>query len=394
MDEQNLPVYISDLDLEGLRDLVHSLGLPTYRAGQITRWIYRQGVFDFQRMTDLPAGVRDVLTSRARAHSGEVITRLDGADGTTKFAVVLPDGQVIETVLLAYRFGYSVCVSTQAGCRMGCRFCASTIGGRVRDLTPGEMMTQVLIAHEEALSRPASGRAGSDPDDPDHEGTFVSGTSTRGPLFGVRRVVLMGSGEPFDNYSSVLEFLHRLVHPGLMGLGARRITVSTSGIVPGILDLARSGLGVNLAVSLHAPDDATRTMLMPIARKWPVSEVIGASQEYFRLTGRRVTFEYALIKGVNDSREQAEELARLLSGFPCHVNLIRLNPVAAGKFVPADKYTVEQFAGVLAAHHVAVTVRRQLGIDIDAACGQLRRRFAPVYTGAGTGEDDTGEDNS
>lgn len=209
-------------------------------------------------------------------------------------------------------------------------------------------------------------------------------------LLGIRRVVLMGSGEPFDNYDQVVEFIRRLMDPELLGLGARRITVSTSGVVPGIVKLAHSGLGVNLAVSLHAPDDATRTLLMPVNRKWPVHDVVAASKEYFRLTSRRVTFEYALIKNVNDSKEHAEALAQLLSGFPCHVNLIRLNPVSAGKFEPADKYTVEEFVATLAARQVAVTVRRRLGIEIDAACGQLRRRLVPTFSlgGANGGEDE------
>ena len=369
---------------------MHSLGWPAYRAKQIARWVYGRGIFDFRAMTDLPLEAREVLVARARAHSGEVVTRLHAADGTSKFAIAFPDGQVIETVLLAYRFGYSVCVSTQAGCRMGCRFCASTIGGRARDLTAGEMMTQVLIAHAEALARPANGNAGLDPDDPDSLASLTPDGGTA-DLLGVRRVVLMGSGEPFDNYDQVVDFIRRLMDPEFLGLGARRITVSTSGVVPGILQLAHSGLGVQLAVSLHAPDDDTRTRLMPVNKKWPIREVVAASKEYFQLTGRRVTFEYALIKNVNDSKAHAEALARLLSGFPCHVNVIRLNPVTAGKFEPADKYTVEEFVATLAAWGVAVTVRRRLGIEIDAACGQLRRRFVPTFSvggGANGGEDE------
>lgn len=331
-------------ELEGL---LAGMGEPAYRGRQIFAWLHGRQVTDFAQMTDLPKALRQRLAA-AGGPAVPALRRLqvDPVDGTRKYLLELADGQLIETVLMRHRYGLSLCVSTQVGCRMGCRFCASTIGGLVRNLAAGEMAGQLLVANRDLAPR----------------GERVS------------HVVLMGIGEPLENYEAAVRFIRLAHEPRGAGIGYRHITVSTSGLVPGIRRLAREGLPVTLAVSLHAPNDDIRSYLMPVNRRWPIAEVLDACREYVELTGRRVTFEYVLLEDVNDRPEHARELAERVGGLLCHVNLIPWNPVSERPFRAPGPERVRAFYEELASRGVPVTVRRELGQRIDAACGQLRRR--------------------
>ena len=321
-------------------------GERDYRAAQVRRWVYGRGESDPAAMSDLPAGVRRLLAKELPVTPWRELRRQQAADGTEKGLLAAPDGQAVETVLMRYRYGYTACLSTQAGCRMGCAFCASTAGGLGRDLRPGEMMGEVVWAVGRAVTA----------------GVRVS------------RVVLMGMGEPLDNLSGTRGFLSRLAGEPELGIGMRRVTVSTSGLVPGIDELASWGWPVTLAISLHAADDDLRSRLVPINRRWPLESVLAAARRFAAHTGRRVTVEYTLMNSVNDGLDQARQLARLLAGHSWHVNLIRWNPVPGQKFQPSPPSRVSEFAGELRAAGVPVTIRRSLGQTIDAACGQLRRQ--------------------
>lgn len=344
------------MSLEELQAFLKELGEPAYRADQVFRWIYRGGT-DFDAMTDLPLSLRQRLAGAARLGPMEVAERqADPEDGTVKLLLRLSDDQTVETVLLRQPYGVSVCVSTQAGCRMGCAFCASTVGGLARNLRPGEMAVQVLAALD-ALRE------------------------SDGPEARVSHVVLMGIGEPLENYEAVLAFLHLLHDPKGLGISYRHITLSTSGLVPQIQRLAGEGLPITLAVSLHAPNDTLRTRLMPVNRRHPLAELLSACDRYAEATGRRITYEYALIDGVNDSPDLARELAGLLRGRLCHVNLIPLNPSGRG-LAGSPHERVRAFQALLEEAGVRATVRKELGANIDAACGQLRRRQAAERQGS------------
>ncbi len=341
-------IALKGMDLAGLQELMSSWGQPSYRARQLAEWIYgAQPAASFAEMTNLPALLRERLTREASLECAKEERRqVSKVDGTAKFLFRLADGNLVESVLLEYDFGRSVCVSSQVGCAMGCRFCASTLGGLVRNLTAGEMIDQVL-----QIQRSLPG--GAEP---------------------VRGMVVMGSGEPLLNLDAVLRFLE-LAHADYgLGMSYRHMTVSTSGMVPGIHKLASRRLPVTLAVSLHAPTDKLRAELMPIASRYPLRELMAACREYAATTGRRITFEYALIKGVNDGPDEADGLARLVRDVLCHVNLIPLNPVPEQALERSAPETVRAFSEKLARAGIGVTVRRELGADIDAACGQLRRR--------------------
>lgn len=350
---------LKDLSVAELEAWLAARGEPAYRARQVFHWLHRRAVCSFEVMTDLPASLRARLAAEASPGCAAVRRRLeDPRDGTVKLLLELADGQAVEAVGLRYRFGLTACVSTQVGCRMGCAFCASTVGGLVRHLTPGEMVEQVL-----AVGRDAG------------EGARVG------------RVVFMGIGEPLDNYEALVKALRLLHAPEGLGLSYRHLTVSTCGLVPEMRRLAGEGLPVNLAVSLHAPEDELRTRLVPVNRRYPLAEVLAAAGEYGERTGRRVTFEYALIAGVNDHPELARSLARRLAGVRGprpHVNLIPLNPTGRGH-QPSPPERVRAFRDVLARAGVAVTVRRALGSGIHAACGQLRRAAGAGRGGAGCG---------
>lgn len=331
---------------EELTEKVQALGLPKYRAKQILDWVYQKHVTDFTEMTNLPKPMRAQLAEVLRVAPLPILTALKSKSGdATKFLFSLADGQGIETVLLCQPYGHSVCVSSQVGCGMGCSFCASTLGGVVRNLTAGEMVGQVFTA-EKSLA----------------------------PKERISHIVVMGSGEPLENLDNLLRFMAIVNHPQTFHISYRRITVSTCGIVPGIKRLMGENLPITLAVSLHAPNNALRNRLMPVNRRYPLEELIPACQEYAERTGRRITFEYALMKGINDSEREAGQLVRLLSGMLCHVNLIPVNPVKERAIDKPSPERIKAFAKILASSHIETTVRKEVGADIDAACGQLRRR--------------------
>ena len=330
------------------RWVVQDLGEPKYRAKQLYTWLHKKQVTTLEEMTDLPLALRQKLAETAFIPPVRTRLRLESKlDGTRKFLLEMADGSCVEAVWMEYHHGPSLCISTQVGCRMGCRFCASTLGGLARDLTAGEMLGEVYEVQRQ-MGRPVSS------------------------------LVLMGIGEPLDNLQNVLDFLTILCSPEGQGLGYRHISLSTCGLVPGIRALMEKKLGVTLSVSLHAPDDAARDAIMPVNRKYPIGELMGACRDYFAATGRRISYEYALIDGVNDSPAQAAALARLLRGQTCHVNLIPVNPVAERDTRRSTRAAVERFARRLGELGVNATIRRELGSDIAAACGQLRRRAAAV----------------
>ena len=320
-------------------------GIPAFRGKQIFRWIH-QGA-DFAEMTNLPLALRQKLSQSAVAQPVAIrLHRESPLDGTVKFLYELRDGNCVEGVLMRYRYGVSLCISTQVGCRMGCRFCASTLDGRVRNLTAGEMLGEILCANRFLAS----------------EGEKVS------------HVVLMGSGEPLDNYEQVVRFL-RLLHEGEgLRLSLRNVSLSTCGLVPQMLKFAEEGLPVTLCVSLHAPNDAIRQKLMPIAYTWPMEKVLDACRVYLKKTGRRIIFEYALSDGVNAEETHARELAQVLRGMQCHVNLIPLNPVAERDLAGVSEEKVSRFLKTLREMGISATRRREMGDDIEGACGQLRRK--------------------
>ena len=343
----NLQESLLDWNWEALQDLLTSWGEPSFRAEQVWRWIYRSLARDFEGMSNLPAALRTRLAERFRLGVLSPVAQMTSADDeTTKLLFRLPDGQTIEMVLMCYERRHTVCISTQVGCAMGCPFCATGRSGFARNLTVGEIVAQVLYA----------ARAFRD------EGAALS------------NAVVMGMGEPLTNYSATLTAICRLVDERGLNLGARRFTISTVGIVPAIRRLSNEGLQIGLAVSLHAPNDALRDKLVPMNRHYPLGRLISACREYVARTGRRVTFEYALMDKVNDLLEHARQLAGLVRGLRCHVNLIPLNPTPGSPYKASSPARVCVFHEVLKRLRVPTTVRLRRGIDIQAGCGQLRSR--------------------
>lgn len=335
---------------EELEAFLCETGESAYRARQVFDWVHRKDVADFAQMTDLPLSLREKLARTAFVTAASVEKKLVSArDGTVKFLFGFEDGEKVESVLMRYKHGNTVCISTQAGCRMGCAFCASTLNGLKRNLTPAEMLEQVMAAQR-------------------HTGEKVS------------NIVLMGIGEPMDNRKNVLRFLELINHPDGMNIGMRHISLSTCGVVPGIDALAEDNLQLTLSVSLHAPDSATRSRIMPVNNAYDVEELFAACHRYFKKTGRRISFEYAMIDGVNDHDWQADLLAEKIHGMPGHVNLIPLNDVVESEFKPSKR--VAAFQKRLESHGLTATVRRSLGGDIDASCGQLRRKEMKAREGA------------
>lgn len=334
-------IDIKSMSLQEVGDLLQSMGQPAYRAKQVFTWLHK-GARSFSEMTNLPKPLRDQLAQTCILMPPKVARKqVSRLDGTIKYLWELADGNCIESVLMRYHHGNTVCISSQVGCRMGCAFCASTIAGKVRDLTPAEMLDQVLFTQLDS-------------------GLEIS------------NIVLMGIGEPMDNLDTVRKFLELVNHPDGMNIGMRHISLSTCGVIPGIRLLADLGLQLTLSVSLHAPDNETRSRIMPINRAYPVEELFAACHDYFRKTGRRISFEYAMIDGVNDHDWQADLIAKNLRGMPGHVNLIPLNDVVESPFKPSRR--IAAFQKRLESHGLTATVRRSLGGDIDASCGQLRRK--------------------
>ena len=327
-----------------LAEYCREQGLPAFRGRQLFRWIH-QGA-DFDGMTNLPLALREKLRQTAVAQPVEIIERRQSRlDDTVKFLFGLRDGHCVEGVLMHYHHGYTLCISTQVGCRMGCAFCASTLDGCVRNLTPGEMLGEILCANR-----------------------FLAGRDR------VHNVVLMGSGEPLDNYDNVMRFLRLLREEDGVNIGLRNVSLSTCGIVPKMYDLAEEGLPVTLSVSLHAPNDEIRRQTMPIAKVYPMDDVLAACRNYVEKTGRRVIFEYALVGGVNCEERHAVELASRLRGLQCHVNLSPLNTVEERHLKGVPEQTVTRFLHTLEGLHISATRRREMGDDIEGACGQLRRK--------------------
>ena len=327
-----------------LADILKELGQPKFRAKQIYTWLHK-GVRSYDEMTNLPKGLRDALAEKYPIHVPKVVRKQESSrDGTIKYLWELADGNCVETVLMRYHYGNTVCISTEVGCRMGCAFCASTLGGLVRRLEPYEMLDQVLFTQIDS-------------------GLPVS------------HIVLMGIGEPLDNFDNVMRFLELVNSPDGMNISMRHISLSTCGLVPKIDELAQRKLQISLAISLHGSNDEIRNKIMPVNKAYPIDVLLEACRRYYAATSRRIHFEYAMIDGVNDSESCAKELLRRLKGLPAHVNLIPLNHVEESPLKPSSKAAVAKFQKTLEDGGVTATVRRTLGGDIDASCGQLRRKY-------------------
>lgn len=336
---------IKSMTLAELQEVVAGLGEKPFRAKQIYSWLHERQAASYGEMTNLSKSLREKLKGEYPLTALEVVeVQTSKLDGTQKYLFRLWDGNVIESVLMKYHHGNSVCISSQVGCRMGCRFCASTIGGLTRNLEPSEMLDQIYRIQ------------------------CLSGER-------VSNVVVMGTGEPLDNYENLIRFIQLLTGDGGMHLSQRNLTISTCGLVPRIRQLAQERLQITLALSLHAPNDEKRRELMPIAFKYSIDEILDACRFYFQQTGRRITFEYSLVRGVNDFQEDADQLAARIKGLNCHVNLIPVNPVREHKFQQSTHQAVEKFKIKLEKCGINVTIRREMGRDINGACGQLRRSY-------------------
>jgi len=343
-EKPNLKESVYSLQLEQLEEWLKENGEKPFRAAQIFDWLYNKRVKTFEEMSNLSKGLREKLEASFSLTTLSTIIKQESKDGTIKFLFQLQDGYSIETVLMRHEYGNSVCVTTQVGCRIGCTFCASTLGGLKRHLLAGEIVEQVVKVQQTL----------------DELGERVS------------HIVIMGIGEPFDNYDAMMNFLKVINHEKGLNIGARHITVSTSGIVPKIYEFADEQLQINFAVSLHAPNQEARQKLMPIARAYKLDELMEAVRYYTKKTGRRVTFEYGLMSGENDSVEIAEELSALIKGLKCHVNLIPVNYVPERDYVRTSRSQIFAFEKTLKKNGINVTIRREQGSDIAAACGQLR----------------------
>ncbi len=335
---------IKSLSCEELCEEMKAMELPAYRGGQIFLWLHRKNISSFDEMLNIPLNIRKTLSEKYYIAGAAIEKKqISCYDGTVKYLYRLNDGEFIEAVLMSYHHGYTICISTQVGCRMGCTFCATGRSGFSRNLKPSEMISQIQQAEKD-------------------NGVKIS------------NIVLMGMGEPLDNFENVIRFLSLVSNEKGMNIGMRHITLSTCGIVPKIYELAKLKLQITLSVSLHAPNDEIRSRTMPVNRKYGVKQLIGSCRYYEKTTGRRITFEYAMIEGVNDSDECAYELAKLVKGMICHVNLIPVNSVNGSEYRKSKKKRLEEFSKILESYSIAATVRRTLGSDIDASCGQLRRK--------------------
>lgn len=340
-----MEIDLKSMSMEELKDVMTSQGHKAFHAKQLYSWMHGHLAASYDEMTNLSKNLRESLKEQFPLTVLKTVeVQTSRIDGTQKYLFQLHDGHVIESVLMKYQHGNSVCISSQVGCRMGCRFCASTIGGLTRNLRASEMLDQIYRIQQATGER-------------------------------VSNVVVMGTGEPFDNYENLLRFIRILTSEEGLHISQRNITVSTCGLVPRILELAGEHLQITLAISLHAPNDNKRREIMPIANKYSIQEIMDACRYYFKETGRRITFEYSLIQGVNDLLEDARELTELLRGMNCHINLIPVNPVRERSYKKSTREAVENFKLKLEKCGINVTIRREMGSDIDGACGQLRKRF-------------------
>ncbi|HIW85396.1 MAG TPA: 23S rRNA (adenine(2503)-C(2))-methyltransferase RlmN [Candidatus Eubacterium faecipullorum] len=339
---------IKSLSFDELVALVNALDLPKYRAGQLFSWLHKFGVTDFSQMANIPKSIRSVLAERYYISGCSIEEKyVSRIDSTVKYLFRLHDGEYIESVIMKYKYGYTICVSSQVGCKMGCRFCASTLAGFKRNLTAGEIESQIHAAQTDLNIR-------------------------------ISHIVLMGIGEPLDNFDNVIRFIENVNNDNGLNISARNITLSTCGIVPKIKALMQLNLQITLTISLHAPNDEIRSRTMPVNEKYGVHELIAVCREYALRTSRRVSFEYTLIKDVNDSRECAEELSELIKGMLCHVNLIPVNNVDERNNIRSTDESVNNFLQILQKNGINATIRRTLGSDINASCGQLRRKKSEV----------------
>jgi len=335
-------IDLKSMTIEELKELLTAWGEKTFRAAQIFSWLHEKRVSSYEEMTNISKALREKMAQECEFTTIKEIDRLESVDGTKKFLFELSDGQAIESVLMKYHHGNSVCISSQAGCRMGCKFCASTLGGLIRNLKASEMVEQI------------------------YEIERITGEN-------VSNVVVMGTGEPMDNYDNFVRFVRILSAKEGKNISVRNITVSTCGIVENIKRLAEEQLPLTLALSLHAPNDEIRRQTMPVAYKYKLEEVLAACDYYYEKTSRRITYEYSLVEGVNDSPECARELAERLKGKNCHVNLIPVNPIKERDFRKSRAEVIQNFKNILEKKSIACTIRREMGSDINAACGQLRR---------------------
>ena len=337
--------HLKSMTAAEIGQVLKELGQPAFRAKQVFSWLHK-GVKSYEQMSNLPKALRDTLEEKYPLHIPKVVRRQESKkDGTIKFLWQLADGNCVETVLMRYHYGNTVCISTEVGCRMGCAFCASTIGGLVRKLEPYEILDQVLFTQVES-GQPIS------------------------------HIVLMGIGEPLDNFDNVMRFLELVNSPDGMNISMRHISLSTCGLVPMIDKLAEKKLQISLAISLHGPNDEIRNQIMPVNKAYPIDELLSACHRYYAATSRRIHFEYAMIDGLNDRECDAKELLRRLKGLQAHVNMIPLNHVEESPLKPSSRQAVQRFQKILEEGGISATVRRTLGGDIDASCGQLRRKYA------------------
>ncbi len=335
---------IRSLTYEELSEKLSELNLPKFRTAQVYSWLYEKGVTSFDEMTNLSKDLRAVLSENFEIKNCRIdLKQVSKIDGTVKYLYELDEGEFVECVVMNYKYGYSVCISTQLGCKMGCKFCASAIGGFKRHLTPSEMLSEIYTAQKDLNIK-------------------------------ISHIVLMGTGEPLDNFDNVLRFLELVTAEKGLNISIRHISLSTCGIVPKIYELADRQLGLTLSVSLHAPNNELRSNTMPVNDKWSIEELLKACRYYTEKTSRRISFEYAMIKGVNDSESCAKELAKRLKGMLCHINLIPVNNVRENAYLKSDNKSMKAFIDILEKNGLTVTVRRTLGSDIDASCGQLRAK--------------------
>lgn len=334
---------IKDYNLEELKNELIEIGEKPFRAEQIFKWLYDEKVQSFDEMTNLSLELREKLKENYTICNFNILKKQESKDGTIKYLLDVLDGNAIETVLMKYHHGNSICVSSQIGCKMGCKFCASTGINFIRNLTSGEIVEQIIRVEQDTKER-------------------------------ISNVVLMGIGEPLDNYENVVNAIRLINHPKGLDIGARHISISTSGLVPKIYQLAEENIQCTLSISLHATDNKKRSSMMPVNNTYPIEELLQACKDYIAKTNRRISFEYALAKDNNDNLEDAKQLVKLLKGMLCHVNLIPINKIENGKFVKSSNENIIQFRDYLNDHGIVATIRRELGSDIDAACGQLRRK--------------------